>query len=70
MTAKRIRLGLQLLGTIAILAWIPGNAAKLVAMKKSEAKKKTRDDAALLRMEISFQSGDRLIVKSGTSDRS
>ena len=32
MTAKRIRLGLQLLGTIAILAWIPGNAAKLVAM--------------------------------------
>lgn len=32
MTAKRIRLGLQLLGTIAILAWVPGNAAKLVAM--------------------------------------
>jgi hypothetical protein len=31
-TAQRIRLGLQLLGTIAILAWIPGNAAKLVAM--------------------------------------
>jgi len=31
-TAKRIRLGLQLLATIAILAWIPGNAAKLVAM--------------------------------------
>jgi len=31
-TAKRIRLALQLLGTIAILAWIPGNAAKLVAM--------------------------------------
>jgi hypothetical protein len=31
-TAKRIRLGLQLLGTIAIVAWIPGNAAKLVAM--------------------------------------
>jgi hypothetical protein len=31
-TAERIRLGLQLAGTIAILAWIPGNAAKLVAM--------------------------------------
>ena len=31
-TAKRIRLALQLVGTIAILAWIPGNAAKLVAM--------------------------------------
>jgi hypothetical protein len=32
MTAKRVRLALQLAGTIAILAWIPGNAAKLVAM--------------------------------------
>jgi hypothetical protein len=32
MTAKRIRLALQLAGTIAILAWIPGNATKLVAM--------------------------------------
>lgn len=32
MAAKRIRLGLQLAGTIAILAWVPGNAAKLVAM--------------------------------------
>jgi len=31
-TAERIRLGLQLAGTLAILAWIPGNAAKLVAM--------------------------------------
>jgi hypothetical protein len=31
-TTKRVRLGLQLLATIAILAWIPGNAAKLVAM--------------------------------------
>jgi len=27
----RIRLALQLLGTIAILAWVPGNAAKLLA---------------------------------------
>jgi hypothetical protein len=32
MTATRIQLGLQLAGTIAILAWVPGNAAKLVAM--------------------------------------
>lgn len=32
LTAERIRLGLQLLGTLAILAWIPGNAAKLVVM--------------------------------------
>jgi hypothetical protein len=32
MTANRIRLGLQLAGTIAILAWVPGNAAKLVTM--------------------------------------
>ena len=31
-TAERARLTLQLLGTIAILAWVPGNAAKLVAM--------------------------------------
>jgi hypothetical protein len=32
MAATRIRLELQLAGTIAILAWVPGNAAKLVAM--------------------------------------
>ena len=32
MAATRIRLGLQLAGTIAILAWVPGNAAKLLAM--------------------------------------
>jgi hypothetical protein len=32
LTSTRIRLLLQLLGTIAVLAWIPGNAIKLVAM--------------------------------------
>ncbi len=31
-TLTRIRLVLQVLGTIAILAWIPGNGAKLLAM--------------------------------------
>jgi hypothetical protein len=30
-TTMRIRLAVQLLGTIAILAWVPGNAAKLIS---------------------------------------
>lgn len=30
-TQTRVRLALQLLGTIAVLAWVPGNAAKLAA---------------------------------------